>query len=472
MHTHTPNKHFKSIILGFGSALLLTAGSAYADPLNSAQQAVVDYLTDPNVCGSNPQPLPPSEGVAIIGETISARTVTGGPYTCPSSGGPTDAFWADMEAVLNSGNDRTQHDILQSLAFDQFAAAGRLQTELSTIHRHKLSARIKDLKSGSTGIRTAQAPTINNGVLTMDWSSPASGGGASADGSAGPYGAFISARVSTGDRETTSGETGYDIDGYSFTAGLDYRFTDRFVMGAALGYANNEADFDRNAGDMTVDGFSLSVFGTHYQTDSFYIDGIVSYHWNEVETDRNVLQSNLNTLVANSDTDSNIFTASLGLGKEFQTQSLTLSPYLRLDYTDVEIDGFTETGAGFWGMQVDAQDVESLTSNLGIQLVNSISHSWGVLVPQLRVEWVHEYENDSRVIRGRFLGAIASTFNSNLNQPILLPTDAPDEDYFNVAVGTSAQLADNKSWFVQYEGIFGLADSSMHVFQAGLRMEF
>jgi len=463
-------------ILISSSALVLSAGSALAGPLNTAQQGLTDYLTNPNVCtGTAPQTNPqPNQGNANSGQAVFAQTVTGGPYSCPNFGGedPTDAFWADMQTILNSSNDTQQHQILQSLAFDQFAAAGRLQTELSSLHRNSLSARIRDLHSGSTGMRGAQAPVIQNGTVSMNWNNPYGGGGASADSINSKYGTFVSARVQTGDRDTTSAETGYDIDGYSITAGMDYRFTDSFVMGAAVGYASTDADFESNAGEMTVDGFSLSLFGTHYQADSFYIDGIVSYNWNEVDTDRNVLQSNMNTLVANSNTDSSILSASLGIGKEFKMQQAIISPYLRVDYSDIEIDGFTETGASYWGMQVDDQDLTSFTSNLGVQLVNPISKSWGILTPQLRAEWVHEYDNDSRVIRGRFLGAIGSTLSSNLNQPILLPTDDPDEDYFNVAVGVSAQLADNKSWFLQYEGIFGLSETSLHIFQAGLRVEF
>ncbi len=461
-------------------ALAITTGSAIAGPLNSAEQGVVTYLTDPNVCNAGyggPALPPPNVGEGApqparagfdTGQIVNARTVTGGPYTCPANGSPTDAFWTEMGNVLNSSNDTQQHQILQSLAFDQFAAAGRLQTELSSVHRNNLSARIRDLHSGSTGMRTVQAPTIQNGAISMNWNSPYGGGGASADSINSKYGTFISARISTGNRDTTDGETGYDIDGYNVTAGMDYRFTDSFVMGAAVGYASTDADFDANAGEMTVDGYSLSLFGTHYNANSYYIDGIVSYNWNEVDTDRNILQSNTNTLIANSNTDSSIFSASLGVGKEFQMKQAIISPYLRLDYSDVNIDGFTETGAGFWGMQIDDQELTSFTSNLGVQLVNPVSKSWGILTPQFRAEWVHEYDNDSRIIRGRFLGALSS----NLNQPILLPTDNPDKDYFNLAVGASAQLANNMSWFVQYEGIYGLSESSLHIFQAGLRAEF
>ncbi|HED17462.1 MAG TPA: hypothetical protein ENI64_11690, partial [Gammaproteobacteria bacterium] len=226
MHSHTPksikpgllaaeettsksSKSLKTALLACGGALAITTGSAVAGPLNSAEQSVVTYLTDPNVCNfgyGGAANAPPFFGEGNASSPIvRARTVPGGPYTCPSSGGPTDSFWLDMENTLNTSNDSAQHQALQSLAFDQFAAAGRLQAELSNIHRNNLSARIRDLHSGSTGMRT-QAPTIQNGAVSMNWNNPYGGGGASADSVNSKYGTFISARISTGDRDTTDAE--------------------------------------------------------------------------------------------------------------------------------------------------------------------------------------------------------------------------------------------------------------------------
>ena len=103
--------------------------------------------------------------------------------------------------------------------------------------------------------------------------------------------------------------------------------------------------------------------------------------------------------------------------------------------------------------------------SLGGQATYAVSYSWGVLVPQASLEYVHEFDDDSRNIDGQFVGDPSGTTFS-------LPTDSADQNYFNIGLGTSAIFTQGRSAFLFYRGVLGYEDVSQHSISAGVRMEF
>ena len=107
----------------------------------------------------------------------------------------------------------------------------------------------------------------------------------------------------------------------------------------------------------------------------------------------------------------------------------------------------------------------SLTTALGGQASYAISTRWAVLLPQARVEWEHEYENDSREIDARFVHDSSRT-------PVRIKTNNPDRNYFNVGIGLSAVFPRGKSAFVDYETALGIHNVTEHNIAVGFRIEF
>jgi outer membrane autotransporter protein len=151
---------------------------------------------------------------------------------------------------------------------------------------------------------------------------------------------------------------------------------------------------------------------------------------------------------------------------------LTLGPIARLNYSRADLDGYqenidsTDAGSGL-ALSVEGQKITSFSTVLGGQVSYAISLPWGVVLPQLRLEWEHEFENDSRTIRANFLEDPTPDDTSQIQ----LLTDAPDRDFFNIAAGVSAVLRRGLSAFVQYQTVIGLADVKSHHVALGLRIE-
>ena len=51
-----------------------------------------------------------------------------------------------------------------------------------------------------------------------------------------------------GKRDNTAQTPGFDFDTAGLTAGIDYRYSDTFVFGLALGYNRNNTDITRDRG--------------------------------------------------------------------------------------------------------------------------------------------------------------------------------------------------------------------------------
>jgi len=454
--------------------------------LNPSQQAIVNYFTNSALCtsggyggsipaggygGSIPaqQPvfgeaLPRNTGISNTNKQIrltgsSAFLVPGGgSYSCPSLGG--GAFQTGVELLLNSSAINT-NAVLQGLAAEEVISMGTMNIEINGIQMTNLNAHVSGLHQGSMGMRYAAIPAKKltaNGLKT--------GGAASA--SKNGMGLFMNVKAKHGDKDTTTRETGFDYNAYGLTGGMDFRLNNMIVMGVAAGYGVINADYKGSTGFMDMQGYSLSVFGTLYKQNQYYIDGIINLTRNNFDSNRVFVDPNSITQTAITDTNGDTLNIGLGIGYEHNDQNWTIGPFARLNYTRVQIDAFSESGAGPWGVQFDEQKITSFEGVVGMQVSKTISKPWGVLVPQLRVELVHQFENDSRVINSRFVGAVQNSITTNLLQP----TDEPDRNYFNISLATSAQFSHGRSAYIQYTGLVGLSTVSAHGIEMGIRWDY
>ncbi|MGH9464597.1 MAG: autotransporter domain-containing protein, partial [Thermoanaerobaculia bacterium] len=259
-----------------------------------------------------------------------------------------------------------------------------------------------------------------------------------------PWGVFLSGRIAFGDRQRTNREEGFEADIVALTAGLDYRFGDRFVLGGALGYLDTGVDLDADGGGLDAQGFSLTGYASYFRT-AFYFEASLGLASNDFELARHidlpVAFEGQSRLVATARADGDQTAASLGVGYDAPLGAASLEGFARASWVDAAVDGYTESGAGPFDLAIGAQDLESLLSEVGLGLSYAASFGWGVLQPIVRAAYLHEFEDDSRLIRGRFVDDVQA------NQ-FLVPTEEPDRDFFNLSAGVAATAARGGSFFL------------------------
>jgi uncharacterized protein YhjY with autotransporter beta-barrel domain len=240
-------------------------------------------------------------------------------------------------------------------------------------------------------------------------------------------------------------------------------------------YALTDADIDFGLGDVDSRSYGVSLYGTYY-VGGLYVDLHGSFNWNTYDTTRRIFYTagpeasgTATGLVvdrrARGDTDGHQYTVNLGAGYDFRRGPWTLTPYGRLEYLNLHIDGYTERGAQGLDLTIRSQRVESLQSALGGRVAYAISTPVGVVVPQAHAEWRHEFQNDARSITANYTHDPFDTF-------FAIPTDRPDRDYAALGAGVSGVFRRGVAAFLSYETILGLRDVSHHSFTGGVRVEF
>lgn len=299
----------------------------------------------------------------------------------------------------------------------------------------------------------------------------------------GKWGFFVNGSYGLGEKDETANEPGFEFDSYSLVTGVDYRLNEQLVLGLALSYAMTDSQVDNNGGDVDLDGFGAAVYGSYYLGE-MYFDFIGGFGAKDYDTKRNLSYSVAakagGTTVVNQSfngsTDATDVNVSLGTGYNVSFSGFSVTPFAQLSYLKSDIDGYTESlqgansDAGFGlALALDDQEIESLASTVGFQVAKTINTSSGVLTPYVRADWEHEFENDARNIAARF-AAVDDSYSS-LNT-IIIPTDDPDRDFFNLGAGISAVLPGGYQFFFDYSTIVGYEDISLHRFTAGVRFEF
>lgn len=311
------------------------------------------------------------------------------------------------------------------------------------------------------------------------------GGAAGDPGFVPRFGGFINGIFSWGEIDQTPNRTGYDFDTAGVTAGLDYRLTDNAILGAAFNYSNQTADLNQGVllagGDVDADVFSGSIFGTYYVGD-FYIDGIGTFSGADYTIKREIIipSSNPNadpvSAVATGEPGANGYAFSFGGGYDGQYQKWSYSPFLRVDYRDLEMDGYTESGAEGLNLKVEGQDVSSLIFALGGQVAYAISAPFGVIVPRFRAEYNHEFEDDVVLLRAQYFAPIDPSNNltaTGLTNPVFeARTDEPDRDFAVIGGGISAVFQRNVQAFVDFESVVGRSKVTNNILTTGVRVEF
>lgn len=266
-----------------------------------------------------------------------------------------------------------------------------------------------------------------------------------------------------GDKDATNREQGFYFVAGGGTAGVDYRFTDDLILGVALSYTHSSADINFNFGETITDGFGLSFYGTYY-VGNFYLDGHAGFEWNEYQTERRILYTTVDR-TARGKPSGQQYTANLGGGYDFRIGPATLTPYARGEYVHIDIDSFTETGAVGLNLFIERQDIDSFQTALGGRAAYAMNAPFGVVSPQVSLEWRHEFLNNSRSVTAKYAVDPFNTF-------FVIPTDNPDRDYLALAVGVSAVFSKGMSAFLNYETALGLRGVTHHAFTGGLRFEF
>lgn len=351
---------------------------------------------------------------------------------------------------------------------------------LTALQHGNLAQRLNALRNGARGVDLAgleleiDGQAIGGHALQAMFDEFAGGGASAEENVWGRWGMFLNGRYATGDKDRTDNEAGFDFDLYSVTAGVDYRIRDNLIVGASAGFGAVDSDTDGAGGSFDIDNWNAGAYLTYFREQSFYLDLLATYGENDYDSVRNIsFENGLESFngSARGSTDGTQYSLGFGTGWDFSRGGWTFGPHGGAYFFDVDVDGFRESGVTGLDLDIGGQNTQSFTVNAGGHLSYAWLTDWGVLVPNLKVDWVHEFEDDAETLAFSFVN---DPFAGDPNDPspgITLRSDRPDANYFIWSVGTSAQFIFGVSGFVNYQSYAGYSNVSLGEWSGGLRWE-
>lgn len=475
------------------SSALILSGAGFAQVTNNSGTPIAGLLVGDIAVDSNSPEAAVGRAIENLCPQLAVRQ-----NTQQNSAIQTDLFQRCGDLIFD---ETPQTGSLRQVAPEEMATQETDIVELSSNQLNSIGSRLAGLRSSmQASSQLVSLKGTQPGLLAVNISGYGAGAGDDI-GDSGRLGVYLNATLGTGDKDQTGNESGFDIDTKTFTLGMDYRLDGGAFIGAALGLNSSESDMTNNGGSVESDGTSLMVYGTKSLSDTAYVEATLGMGNYDYDTSRNLNYTARGTTVAQTalaSTEADMTFASIGYGfsrAKAQSDGIDVSFSGRLNYLQADVDGFTERmsnqGANGFGMNLElaAQEIESLTSVLGVQISKVIGTSSGVLIPFAELSFIHEFEDDARTIQARFAndpfsagfnqtngvfpsGASAANNGQSVPTIISILTDAPDANYFRLALGTTGILPGGKNWFISADSTLGLKGTTYYSLTGGFRGEF
>jgi outer membrane autotransporter protein len=406
-----------------------------------------------------------------------------------------NALLANGQATRYSLNldDQGLGNALRWTAAEELTAPGAAATQFSNSQITSVASRITALRFGASGFSVAGLGVPSDAEAGLAATEPRSrggdGGGASADsadiGGASRWGGFLNGSFGWGDRAPSALEDAFAFDSRDATLGIDYRFNRHLVLGAAAGYTKQRIDFDSNlsvvGGGIDSDGYSFQIFAL-YDWDGPYASVSIGAQRMRYDSTRLITYPSLNIVVPSVDalaigaTNSDALSGTFEIGWSLAHKAFGFEPYLSGDYQHIRLAGFTESSHKIGGADAGApagfdfdyagQHITFLDSALGTRFQYTFSPRFGVAVAYFKAEYHHLFDNTP--------GAVVSSYNAiaNTGAAFDIPSDKPDANFFQFAVGSSFVFSHGIQAFLQYQQSAGITNVSSHLISAGFRGAF
>ena len=431
----------------FQNPFTLTAGVNTIDLVYARQSVTLEFL-----------PGPP---VVVITTDFSSFAFTPNQLAAANllDAVQLDPRAAQLISFLNTEPLANLPAAFQKISPDGLTAFYEIGFSNANIQRLTLESRLDDIHNGSTGFNSNMKV---NGATVNDQSGT---DGKSSKGVVEPvlqpepqnrWGVWV---TGFGDFVNVDGDG--NAQGYNFTTGgvslgIDYRITDQLAVGVTGDYSHTWTSLNPS-GNIDVNSGRGGIYATWYNH-GIYLDGAIYAGHNNYSSSRSGLGGS-----ADGNTGGTEWSTFISGGYDFHFGPLTVGPIAALQYTYVNIGGFSENGS-LAPMQIQSDSVDSLRSDVGFRLFYQWRIGKILVEPSLKAAWEHEYLYSALPITGGFVGVPgpSATFFG--------PSEGHDSAV--VSAGVSVQLTPSILTLCQLRRAVGRENYDSNAVTGGVRISF
>ncbi|MCH8998168.1 MAG: autotransporter domain-containing protein [Proteobacteria bacterium] len=214
-----------------------------------------------------------------------------------------------------------------------------------------------------------------------------------------------------------AGVDGYRADTFGVAVGGDKRLLeDRLTLGLAYAYAGSEVDSTggRDGNGTDVASHQGTAYGS-YGTGRWYVEGMANVAYNNYDSVRKVTVGSIQR-TAKGDYKGWQYGAKAGGGYNIDAGKAVITLTASLQYSRLDLDGYTETGADSLNLNVDDRSFDRLRSSLGARMAYSVETGVGTFVPEVHAAWLYDLVADKQEVTSTYTGG-GGAFNTEGADP-------------------------------------------------------
>ena len=303
-----------------------------------------------------------------------------------------------LDAIGNSSN--AELSTLQNLIGNQTTSAG-----VANIVDSLAPAVDAGLGNAAIGVNVASANQVSNRLASLRDGTALSG----LNTGDGTYtrNIWVEGFGGTTKQDDKDGAKGYDANNYGMSFGVD---TDELVqdatVGAAFTYAMGTVDSNASSNASTdINTYIGTLYGSKTYDNGLFANAQASVGAGAYESERTVVG------VGKAKGEFDGLQASLKgeVGKDFAMDALTLTPMAGLQYNYLDLDKYTETGAGGANLTVKSKSMSTVDASVGGKATYTLPlDNGGTLKPNVHANYVYRMGDDTLATTSNFTGGGAS----------------------------------------------------------------
>ncbi|WP_164931844.1 putative Ig domain-containing protein [Dyella sp. M7H15-1] len=405
---------------------------------------------------------PAFSGNVVLTFTLSNAFATSTPatVTIAVSARPDPSKDAQVLGVLAAQVDATRNFALGQI--------NNFQQRLEVLHGGGGSGGFQNnLSFSSDSMMMAQQRMLNvqnQGPIQRNWLDPQPQRAPSTATTALPdgYAVWTGGAINFGSRDSSASANGFNFNTSGISAGVDKRISPSFAVGGGFGYGHNDTHVGSNGSRMSGDSYSLAAYASYSPGESTFIDGVLGYQWLSFNTDRYVTVDGNRV---NGHREGGQWFASFSGGYVWRKDAWMVSPYGRVDLAYADLDGYTEQGDDIYALHYQGETVSTSTTSLGVLTSYVFKLDNGMVMPQLRLEYGHDFQSASEATMSYADLQSAGEYYS-------APVDRLARNHYMLGIGVNWQYAKGTTIRLEYDNEMDGSNQNSQTILLGIQIPF
>ena len=251
---------------------------------------------------------------------------------------------------------------------------------------------------------------------------------------------WAKAYARNGFQHDNDGALGYKTNAEGILLAHDVPVGEQTRVGLGGGYSFSAINGNYGTGRATIDSYQIMGYFSH-APGPWFVQGAVQAGRDNYDGSRNIVFPGVNQ-TATASYSGNQYTGLVRTGVLAYSQQFTLTPFASLQFSRVNVDGYTEQGAAGINLNVASQSYDFLQSGLGVKAERIIRSGKGTYAPEVHTKWLHQFKSTTMQQTAALTGGGGQFSTLGVAQ---------DRDMFNVGAGITMLTCDcdKKQWSVK-----------------------